>query len=355
MFYLKIFVFPLLTLLSCKINSPTRSLESEFERAFFKKENEIRTLFDTEKKDTLDLITDYTENNKSQTIPKRRKLLYDAKTAVTKKNHTIQNLESKIQEITLKLNDNHPPLTPNEISSLNRQIRENEALKGKTEAEKTEAEQRVRDLENRTANGGAPYYKDDFDAPSLSRLDNIWQGYREGTLKQRGELFARYYSKQNNYKPVVQLETRNLNKKLTSIFSLPVIKIEKTISGGSTIERMEFVFFYLGSPTNEEISKAKDYLQLEIYQKTNKEQGWYKFLGFDNNSQPHRGEVLRDEEIKNLIAEQEKKPERKIIELDDFKGTYSDVAEEMRDKLKFTGKSSPEPLVDDFFEKIPVH
>jgi len=118
---------------------------------------------------------------------------------------------------------------------------------------------------------------------------------------------------------------------------------------------MEFVFFYLGSPTNEEISKAKDYLQLEIYQKTNKEQGWYKFLGFDNNSQPHRGEVLRDEEIKNLIAEQEKKPERKIIELDDFKGTYSDVAEEMRDKLKFTGKSSPEPLVDDFFEKIPVH
>ncbi len=353
MSYLKIFVFPLLTLLSCKINSPTRSLESEFERAFFKKENEIGTLFDTEKKDTLDLITDYTENNKSQTIPKRRKLLDDAKTAVTEKKNTIQDLELKIQEITLKINDNHPPLTHNEIISLHRQIGENEALKGKTEAEKTEAEQRVRDLENRTANGGAPYYEDDFD--SLSRLDNIWQGYREGTLKQRGELFARYYSKQKNYKPVIQLETRNLNKKLTSIFSLSVIKIEKTISGGSTVERMEFVFFYLGSPTNLEISKAKDYLRLEIYQKTNKEQDWYEFLGFDNNSQPHRGEVVRDEKIKNLIAEQEKKPEKKIIELDDFKGTYSDVAEEMRDKLKFSGKSSPEPLVDDFFEKIPVH
>lgn len=348
------FCFIGLTLSSCKINSPTRSLESEFERAFFIKENEIATLFDEEKEKTKNSIRDHTNKEITKITAQRRELLNNAKTAVTEKKNTINDLQLRIQESTLKLNDNHPPLTHDEITSLNSQIKENEALKGKAEAEKNEADQRVTDLENRTANGGAPYYPDDFDDPSFSRLKNIWQGYKEGTLKQRGELFARYYSKENNYKPVIQLRTRNLNKKLTSIFSFPVIKTQKTTSSG-TIERMEFVFFYLGSPTNEEISKAKDYLQLEIYQKTNKEQDWYKFLGFDNNSQPHRGAAVKDEEIKNLIAEQEKKSERKIIELDDFKKTNSKVIEEIRDQLKFKGNRSPEPLVDDFFEKIPVH
>ena len=349
MLSLKNLCLPLLTLLSCKINSPTRSLESEFERAFFKKENELDTLFDTEKKDTQKLITDHTENDKPQIIAKRRKLLADAETAVTKKENAIKDLESKINKIRLRINNNHPPLTPDEINSLNRQRIENQNLKEKTEAEKTEAENTVAGLGNRVNwNGRSPYYTDDFDDTSLSGLDNIWKSYKEGTLKQREEIFARYYSQESVYKPNIQLKTRNLGNKLTSVFSCPVIQTETTTSR-NIIERMEFVFFYLGSPTNLEISKAKDYLRLEIYQKTNKEQDWYHFLGFDNNLQPHRGLVVKDEEIKTLIEEQTTKPERKSIELSVFKEIYSRVSNKMNQKLQFNGKNSPYPLKENFF------